>query len=54
MLGPLSPGDDEAAERLADRTLLWYDLAEVLEVLDSRLACGGDPGACCGRAFFAR
>ncbi|WP_291377555.1 hypothetical protein [Demequina sp.] len=23
-------GDDDAAERLADRTLLWYDLAEVL------------------------
>lgn len=24
-------GDEGAAERLADRTLLWYDLAEVLE-----------------------
>ena len=24
-------GDDDAAERVADRTLLWYDLAEVLE-----------------------
>ena len=24
-------GDEDAAERLADRTLLWYDLAEVLE-----------------------
>ena len=23
-------GDDEALERLADRSLLWYDLAEVL------------------------
>ena len=23
-------GDQDAAERLADRTLLWYDLAEVL------------------------
>ena len=23
-------GDDDAAERLADRTLLWFDLAEVL------------------------
>jgi hypothetical protein len=24
-------GDDDAAERLADRTLLWFDLAEVVE-----------------------
>lgn len=24
-------GDDDAAERLADRTLLWFDLAEVLQ-----------------------
>jgi hypothetical protein len=27
-----SAGDEDAAERLADRTLLWFDLAEVLDV----------------------